>query len=95
MFAPNVLYLLPCEDSTFTTLFVKGIDFLARTAGSWAATMNCSFNTSYSRVSNVPALSGNGAYQNSNYRIMVGVAHVVRDLLYYVEETADEVVVNT
>lgn len=46
IFAPNVLYLLPYEDSTFTTLFVKGIDFLASTEGSWAATMNCSFNTS-------------------------------------------------
>jgi len=94
MFAPNVLYLLPCEDSTFTTLFVKGIDFLASTEGSWAATMNCSFNTSWRLVSTVPRLTEEGAYQNSNHGVMVGVVHVVRDLLYDVEETADEVVVN-
>lgn len=96
MFAPKVLYLLPCEESTFTTLFVKGIDFFESTEGSCAATMNCSFKTSCSCVSLglLPHHVVPLAHQNSNNRVVVWVVNIVAQLLYYVEQLHHKFVVN-
>lgn len=95
MFAPKVLYLWPLEESTLTTLFVNGIDFFERTAGSCAATMNCSFNTSCSsRQQTSFGVGGSRADQNSNNRVVVWVIHVVRNLLYDIEEPRNKFIIH-
>ena len=93
MFSPKVLYAAPWRLSSLMTLFVKSSPCRASSGpGSWADTMYCSFNTSFS--TSTPSREAWGTYQHANDRVVVGVVDVLGQLLDDLEQVCDKVVVD-
>ena len=95
MFSPKVLYKLPCTDRTLMTLFVNRFDEDGPSIGSWAEIMNCSFRTSYTPSAlKHPNRTRISTHQHPDNRIMIWIGNIVREILYDVKKTANEIVVH-
>src|SRR5690348_1805640 len=93
MFSPKVLYALPRAERTLMTLLVRGTPVCVG-VGSCAATMNCSFKTSWKVSGGRPSQEGPWTHQYSDRRIMVWIVNVVGDLLDNLEQHLDKFILH-
>lgn len=75
------------------TLLVRGTPIWLL-SGSCAATMNCSFRTSYGRVRSIGCIKESVTHQHTNGGIVVRVVDIIRYLFNNLEQHSDKVVVD-